>query len=84
MDGLLLALVLEQLNLVLFPVKDLISLERPGGLLVGLAKGGSKNDLLVLDLLDGLVLERDDPLVWFLKIDLSQNRESSTVFKINI
>ena len=39
-DGFLLALVLEQLNLVLFPVKDLISLERPGGLLVGLASTG--------------------------------------------
>ena len=68
MDGLLLGLVLQQLYLVLLPMEDLITLEGPLGLLVGPAEGGREHDLLVLDLLDGLVLQWDNPFVRFLKI----------------
>ena len=66
-DCLLLALILQQLNLVLLAVEDLIPLKCPCGLLVSFAEGGREHDLLVLDLLDGLVLQRDNPFIWFLK-----------------
>ena len=72
MDGLVLALVLQQLYLVLLPMEDLITLEGPLGLLVGPAEGGREHDLLVLDLLDGLVLQWDNPFVRFLKIKICQ------------
>ena len=68
-DGLVVALILQQLNLVLLPLEDLVSLEGPLGLLVRPAEGGREHDLLVLDLLDGLVLQRDNPFVRFLKLE---------------
>ena len=67
MDGLVFALVLQQLNLVLLPSENLVTLVGPLGLLVGPAEGGREYDLLVLDLLDGLVLQWDNPFVRFLK-----------------
>ena len=69
MDGLVLTLVLQQLNLVLLPMENLITLEGPLGLLVRPAEGGREHDLLVLDLLDGLVLQRDNPFVRFLELE---------------
>ena len=73
-DRVLLALVRQQLYLVLLAVEDLVSLEGPGGLLVGLAEGGGEHHLLVLDLLDRLVLQRNDPFVWFLKHNNRQHK----------
>ena len=67
-DRLVLRLVLQQLDLVLLPVEDLFALEGPLGILVRPAEGGREHDLLVLDLLDGLVLQWDNPFVRFLKI----------------
>ena len=72
MDGLVVALILQQLNLVLLPLEDLVSLEGPLGLLVRPAEGGREHDLLVLDLLDGLVLQWDNPFVRFLEITICQ------------
>ena len=71
-DGLVVALILQQLDLVLLPLEDLVSLEGPLGLLVRPAEGGREHDLLVLDLLDGLVLQWDNPFVRFLKIKICQ------------
>ena len=68
-DGLVLALILQQLDLVLLPMEDLVTLEGPLGLLVRPAEGGREHDLLVLDLLDGLVLQWDNPFVRFLKLE---------------
>lgn len=69
MDGQLLILILQNLDLDLLPLEDLLALEGPFGFLVGLGEGGSEDNLLVLELLDGLVLEGDHPLVGFLKIE---------------
>ena len=69
MDGHLLVLILQDLNLDLLPLEDLLTLEGPLGLLVSLGEGGSEDNLLVLELLDGFVLERNDPLVRFLQIE---------------
>ena len=68
-DCLVLALILQQLDLVLLPMEDLVTLEGPLGLLVRPAEGGREHDLLVLDLLDGLVLQWDNPFVRFLKLE---------------
>ena len=71
-DRLVLALILQQFYLVLLPMEDLITLEGPLGLLVRPAEGGREHDLLVLDLLDVLVLQWDNPFVRFLKIKIVQ------------
>ena len=69
MNGHLLVLILQNLNLDLLALEDLLTLEGPLGLLVGLGEGGGEDNLLVLELFNGLVLERNDPLVRFLKME---------------
>ena len=69
MNGHLLVLILQNLYLDLLSFEDLLTLEGPLGLLVGLGEGGGEDNLLVLELFNGLVLERNDPLVRFLKIE---------------
>lgn len=70
-DRFLSTLILQQLNLMLLPLDlvYLLALEGPLRLLIGPAEGGGEHDLLVLELLDALVLERNHPLVGFLKIE---------------
>ena len=69
MDGHLLVLILQDLDLDLLPLEDLLALEGPLCLLVSLGEGGGEDNLLVLELLDGFVLKRNDPLVRFLNIE---------------
>ena len=69
MNGHLLVLILQDLDLDLLPLEDLLTLEGPLGLLVSLRECGGEDNLLVLELFDGFVLERNDPLVRFLKIE---------------
>lgn len=66
-DGHLLVLILQDLNLVLLALEDLLSLPGPFGLLVCLAEGGSEDNFLILKLLNGLVLEWHNPFIRLLK-----------------
>ena len=70
MDGHLLVFILKNLNLVLFALEDFLSLEEPFGLLVSLAEGGGEDNLLLLELLDALVLQWNDPFIRFLKMKM--------------
>ena len=59
----------QDLNLDLLPLEDLLSFPAPLCFLVCLAEGGSEDHLLVLQLLDSLVLERNNPLIWLLQTE---------------
>jgi len=55
----------KQLNLVSLPLEDLLALVAPLGLHISLAEGTLEDNLLILQLLDCLVLQWNDPFIHF-------------------